>query len=117
MGTVLKMLMAASEACSRRRKAEGDATASSFGAALADYLAALRLPAQAAEHARALVREHDFSSARAHLIPSVPGYHTGGASMCLCTPAALKLQRSSQEDVLLSIGGANYIAVAQDDAL
>ena len=63
------------------------------------------------------MREHDFSSARAHLIPSVPGYHTGGANMLLCTPAALKLQRSTQEDVLLSIGGVSYVAVAQDGAL
>ena len=40
-------------------------------------MSALKLPAGAAEHARAIIAGHDFSSARAHLIPSVPGYHTG----------------------------------------
>ena len=54
------------------------------------------------------MREHDFSSARAHLIPSVPGYHTGGANMLLCNPCALKLQRITQEDYLLFAGWRDF---------
>ena len=50
---------------------------SAFGTALRDYLAALRLPAADAARAFALVDGHDFSSARAALLPSVPGRHQG----------------------------------------
>ena len=55
--------------------------ASSFEAALTDYVNALRLPLQDAKQARAIIAEHNFSSARAHLIASVPGYHTGTADI------------------------------------
>ena len=50
---------------------------SAFGNALADYLAKLRLPPADAAYAAALVARHDFSSARAALLPSVPGSHSG----------------------------------------
>lgn len=50
---------------------------SEFGEALRDYLAALRLPPADAAHVSALVNCHDFSSARAALLPSVPGCHCG----------------------------------------
>lgn len=36
------------------------------------------MPAAVAATARQLVTAHDFSAARAHLVASVPGYHTGG---------------------------------------
>ena len=47
---------------------------------LQDYVSALKLPTQAANQARDIIADHDFSSARAHLVPSVPGYHTGLAT-------------------------------------
>ncbi|EIE25781.1 tyrosyl-DNA phosphodiesterase [Coccomyxa subellipsoidea C-169] len=50
-----------------------------FETTLSDYIAALRLPAREAQHAQQVIAQHDFSSARAHLIPSVPGYHQGAA--------------------------------------
>ena len=43
-------------------------------------MCALKLPAHAATHARDIIAHHDFSSARAHLVPSIPGYHTGPAT-------------------------------------
>jgi len=51
---------------------------SEFEQELADYLKALRLPQAAAQKAEALCKQHDFSSARVHLIISRPGYHSGG---------------------------------------
>lgn len=48
-----------------------------FESTLSDYIAALKLPAREAQHAQQVIAQHDFSSARAHLIPSVPGYHQG----------------------------------------
>ncbi|KAK9915663.1 hypothetical protein WJX75_002388 [Coccomyxa subellipsoidea] len=50
-----------------------------FESTLSDYIAALKLPAREAQHAQQVIAQHDFSSARAHLIPSVPGYHQGAA--------------------------------------
>ncbi len=50
---------------------------SEFEQELADYLKALRLPQAPAQKAEALCAQHDFSSARAHLIISRPGYHSG----------------------------------------
>ena len=50
---------------------------SAFEADLADYLAQLHLPQPAADEAQALVRRHDFSAARAALVASVPGHHSG----------------------------------------
>ena len=64
-------------ACRKAAGTSSDQAACSFEAALTDYVHALRLPLQAAKQARATIAEHDFSSARAHLIASVPGYHTG----------------------------------------
>ncbi|KAK9834326.1 hypothetical protein WJX81_007076 [Elliptochloris bilobata] len=52
---------------------------SAFGNALRDYLAALKLPPADAAYAIALVDRHDLSSARAALLPSVPGSHRGEA--------------------------------------
>ena len=52
---------------------------SRFEKSLADYLAALKLPGPAGRHALKLCRDHDFSSARVHLLPSVPGYHQGAS--------------------------------------
>ena len=49
-----------------------------FEVSLADYMARLQLPPAQAAHVQALIRRHDFSSARAHLVPSVPGWHKGG---------------------------------------
>ena len=51
---------------------------SEFGDALRDYLVAIGLPSADAAHACALIDRHDFSSARAALLPSVPGRHCGG---------------------------------------
>ena len=90
-----------------RRKAAGTSSSkagSSFEAALMDYVSALRMPLQAAKQALAVIAEHDFSSARAHLIASVPGYHTGTVGIlwnCIkmklqvlgCLPPCLKLRR------------------------
>lgn len=50
---------------------------SEFESSLALYIEQLRLPAAAARTARELMQQHDFSPARAHLVASVPGYHTG----------------------------------------
>ena len=57
------------------------ASSSAFEDSLADYLTSLRLPAGAAQHMLQLCRAHDFSSARAHLVPSCPGYHAGDRSV------------------------------------
>ena len=64
---------------------------SDFEQELADYLKALRLPVASAEKAQALCRLHDFSSARAHLIISRPGYHSG-PSTCIINPRLGSLQ-------------------------
>ncbi|BDA43991.1 Tyrosyl-DNA phosphodiesterase 1 [Coccomyxa sp. Obi] len=50
-----------------------------FETTLTDYIAALKLPVREAQHAQQVIAQHDFSSARCHLIPSVPGYHQGAA--------------------------------------
>lgn len=55
---------------------------SEFEQELVDYLRALRLPAASAQKAEALCSQHDFSSARVHLIISRPGYHSGAALGC-----------------------------------
>eukprot|EP00798_Chlamydomonas_sp_ICE-L_P020433 gene20433-27221_t len=47
-----------------------------FGRDLAAYSWSLHLPSAAAEKLQQLTWEHDFSSARAYLVPSTPGYHT-----------------------------------------
>ena len=63
-----------------RRKDTASSTekgACEFETSLAQYLAALRLPPAQATYVRALCEAHDFSSARAHLVPSVPGWHAG----------------------------------------
>jgi hypothetical protein len=41
------------------------------------YLSHLKLPAEVARKMTELCRTHDFSCARAHLVPSVPGLHRG----------------------------------------
>ena len=66
--------------CCRKAACTSSGAPSSFEASLGDYVNALKLPAQAATRARGIIADHDFSSARAHLVPSVPGYHTGNAS-------------------------------------
>ena len=71
---------AKSALCCRKATGASSGTPSSFEASLADYVDALKLPLQAAKHARQVIADHDLSSARAHLIPSVPGYHTGLAT-------------------------------------
>ena len=50
---------------------------SHFERDLADYLAALKLPAPYDKKARQLCAAHDFSGAAARLVASVPGSHTG----------------------------------------
>ncbi len=56
-----------------------------FETTLTDYIAALRLPVREAQHAQQVIAQHDFSSARCHLIPSVPGYHQGAVlAPCHC---------------------------------
>ena len=55
-------------------------SSSDFQTQLATYVAALELPEMAAKHAEDLLKAHDFSSARAALIISTPGTHTGGPS-------------------------------------
>ena len=57
-----------------RLAAGGD---SPFESSLCRYLSALALPGAHAAPLAALVRSHDYSAARGHLIPSVPGYHRG----------------------------------------
>jgi hypothetical protein len=64
-----------------------DRASREFEYSLKDYVAALNLPAKEAQHAQQLIDQHDFSSARVHLIPSVPGIHKGTshAQHCLIT--------------------------------
>eukprot|EP00884_Botryococcus_braunii_P012229 jgi/Botrbrau1/21006/Bobra.0144s0022.1 len=50
---------------------------SSFEEDLLEYINAMRLPYQSAREARDLIARHDFSSARATLVGSVPGPHKG----------------------------------------
>ncbi|KAL0031162.1 hypothetical protein WJX77_006853 [Trebouxia sp. C0004] len=61
------------------RKNDTSPATSEFEQELADYLKALRLPQAPAQKAEALCKQHDFSSARVHLIISRPGYHSGPA--------------------------------------
>ncbi|KAK9811236.1 hypothetical protein WJX72_000407 [[Myrmecia] bisecta] len=61
----------------RKDEAAKAAPPAEFEAALADYLRALELPEASEQHALALCASHDFSSARAHLVPSIPGEHGG----------------------------------------
>ncbi|KAL3157421.1 hypothetical protein ABBQ32_011893 [Trebouxia sp. C0010 RCD-2024] len=61
------------------RKSQASPAMSEFEQELVDYLRALRLPAASAQKAEALCSQHDFSSARVHLIISRPGYHSGPA--------------------------------------
>ena len=78
------------DACLRREDASSTEQ-SSFGASLQDYLKRLFLPGGAAGHAQQLCELHDFSSARGHLIPSIPGPHSGSTvqrlmmSVCMAT--------------------------------
>lgn len=60
-------------------QSETSSATSEFEQELADYLKALRLPQASAQKAAALCKQHDFSSARVHLIISCPGYHSGDA--------------------------------------
>ena len=48
-----------------------------FEETLLNYVNALRLPDGAGSELAAAIREHDFSSARAALVPSIPGRHQG----------------------------------------
>ena len=57
---------------------EQSPASSEFEKDLAAYLSELQLPAACREHAQHLCVMHDFSSARATLIASVPGKHAGG---------------------------------------
>ena len=60
-----------------QQAASNGAGDSPFERSLRRYLSALALPGAHAAPLAALVRSHDYSSARGHLIPSVPGYHKG----------------------------------------
>lgn len=51
---------------------------SPFETDLSGYFACLGLPPGQAQDLQSRVRAHDFSSAKVHLIISVPGYHSGG---------------------------------------
>ena len=51
--------------------------ANDFQAALSRYVAALRLPNLAALEMQRIINVHDFAAARAALVTSVPGRHTG----------------------------------------
>ena len=53
---------------------------SDFETELAAYVVALKLDSQASQQAKQLLKSHDFSSARAALVPSVPGRHTGAVA-------------------------------------
>mmetsp|Transcript_19267 Transcript_19267/g.33254 ORF Transcript_19267/g.33254 Transcript_19267/m.33254 type:complete len:467 (-) Transcript_19267:635-2035(-) len=55
----------------------GSESSSPFEDDLCDYLAALKLPDQAASQLQQLVAHHDLSSARGALVASVPGFHFG----------------------------------------
>ncbi|CAG9462817.1 unnamed protein product [Pedinophyceae sp. YPF-701] len=55
----------------------GQSGASEFETDLLAYLSRLGLPRGDWEDLQAVVRAHDMSSARAKLVTSVPGYHTG----------------------------------------
>lgn len=50
---------------------------STFEGELSQYLEQLRLPPSAARAAQSALTRHDFSHARARLVASVPGYHSG----------------------------------------
>ena len=66
--------------CAESRKNERsprDEASCHFEASLAHYMAKLQLPLYQADYVQELIKEHDFSSARAHLVPSVPGEHSG----------------------------------------
>lgn len=56
---------------------EASPKTSTFERELSEYLGCLGLPAEHGDHAALLCREHDFSAARAHLVVSRPGRHTG----------------------------------------
>ncbi len=65
-------------------QSETSPATSEFEQELAEHLKALRLPQAAAQKAEALCKQHDFSSARVHLIISRPGYHSGDFALaCL----------------------------------
>ena len=51
--------------------------ASDFQTELAAYMLALKLDKVASKYAQDMLKDHDFSSARAALVPSLPGAHTG----------------------------------------
>ena len=85
--------MALVVACRKAAGPLGDQAASSFEAVLTDYVRALRLPLQAAKQALAILAQHDFSSARAHLIASVPGYHTGRSEILYACKSFTDVQK------------------------
>ena len=58
---------------------------SDFETELAAYVVALELDEQASWQAEELLASHDFSSARAALVPSVPGKHAGAPIDLLLT--------------------------------
>ena len=58
---------------------------SDFETELAAYVVALELDEQASWQAEELLAGHDFSSARAALVPSIPGKHTGALTEVLIT--------------------------------
>ena len=70
-------------------QSETSPATSEFEQELGDYLKALRLPTPSADKAQALCRQHDFSSARVHIIISCPGYHSGTAPGMMLTAGVL----------------------------
>lgn len=63
------------------RAARGPLVWVQFQADLEDYVRALRLPHRGAAPLLEVLRHADFCCARAHLVPSKPGYHSGEAMM------------------------------------
>ena len=76
-----------------------------FEASLVHYMAQLELPPRAAAYVKALIEKHDFSSARAHLVPSVPGEHGGELIHCFHREYLPALTRMSMLTRSLAITG------------
>lgn len=63
-------------------KTSDSPTSSEFESSLGDYLTRLQLPGSWATDVAVLVAATDWSAARAALVASVPGYHSGVWAMC-----------------------------------
>jgi len=90
---------------------------SSFERDLQQYVTSLGLPPPLTRQTHNIIALHDFSSARAHLVASVPGYHKGSAAMN--SWGHLKLRTLLNGEDILSGGNNsnNHQLVAQFSSL